>query len=222
VILAIDTTHEFGSIALLSDGGELLEEMLLHAENGFGQILFGHLSQVLDRHGCSLRDIDCFAAAAGPGSFTGVRVGLACVKGLAEANGKRVVAVSNLQALAAFGTEPLRAIVLDARRGEVYGAVYNAELNPVAQEVVMTFPHWLKTLPPGAIEFISTDFSPFRDALAGTPFETTPIVETPRALAGAIARIAETRFRCGLAADPAQVDANYVRRSDAELFWKDS
>jgi tRNA threonylcarbamoyladenosine biosynthesis protein TsaB len=221
VILAIDTTHEFGSIALLSDG-ELLEEMLLHAENGFGQILFGHLQQILDRHDCSLRDIDCFAAAAGPGSFTGVRVGLACVKGLAEANGKRVVAVSNLQALAAFGAAPLRATVLDARRGEVYGAVYDAELHPVGREVVMPFPRWLKTLPSGALEFISTDFSPFRDALAGTPFKHTPIVETPRALAGAIARIAETRYRCGRAADPAEVDANYVRRSDAELFWKDS
>ena len=221
MILAIDTTHEFGSIALLSDG-ELLEEVLLHAENGFGQVLFGHLAQVLDRHGCRLREIDCFAAAAGPGSFTGVRVGLACVKGLAEANGKRVVAVSNLQALAALGTAPLRATVLDARRGEVYGAVYDAELNPVAAETVMPFPGWLETLPSGALEFISTDFSPFRAALFGTAFETTPIVETPRALAAGIARIAEMKFRRGLAADPAEVDANYVRRSDAELFWKES
>jgi tRNA threonylcarbamoyladenosine biosynthesis protein TsaB len=221
VILAIDTTHEFGSIALLSDG-ELLEEMLLHAENGFGQILFGYLSQVLDRQRCSLRDIDCFAAAAGPGSFTGVRVGLACVKGLAEANGKQVVAVSNLQALSAFGTAHLRATVLDARRGEVYGAVYDAELEPVGVETVMPFPRWLKTLPSGALEFISTDFSPFRAAMAGTPFETTSVVETPRALAAGIARIAEMKFRRGFAADPAEVDANYVRRSDAELFWKES
>jgi len=132
------------------------------------------------------------------------------------------VAVSNLQALAAFGTAPLRATILDARRGEVYGAVYNAELNPVATETVMPFPRWLKTLPFGALEFISTDFSPFRAALAGTAFEATPIVETPRALAAGIARIAEMKFRRGLAADPAEVDANYVRRSDAELFWKES
>jgi len=141
------------------------------------------------------------------------------VKGLAEAAGKPVVPVSNLHALAAFGTAPLRATVLDARRGEIYGAVYDAELNPIAPEIVMKFPQWLDTLPAGPIEFISTDFSPFRAALAGTRFAGAPIVDAPRALAGAIARIAFRKFGQGLAVDPAEVDANYVRRSDAELFW---
>jgi len=220
VILAIDTTHEFGSIALFA-GGELLEETLLHAESGFGQILYGHLSRMLDRHGSSVLDVECFAAASGPGSFTGVRVGLACVKGLAEATGRPVVAVSNLQALAAFGSAPLRATVLDARRGEIYGAVYDAELNPVAPEIVMKFPRWLEALPAGPIEFISTDFAPFRAALAGSRFENCPVTEAPRALAGAVAKIAHAKFRQGLAVDPAQIDANYVRRSDAELFWKE-
>ena len=220
MILALDTTHEFGSIALLADG-ELLEETLLHAEQGFGQILYGHLSRLLDRHGCRVQDIDCFAAASGPGSFTGVRIGLACVKGLAEAVAKPVVAVSNLQALAAFGIAPLRATVVDARRGEIYGAVYDADLNPVSPEIVMKFPQWLESLPSGSLEFVSTDFSPFRAAVAGTRFADTPVIEAPRALAGAIARIANARFRAGLAVDPAQVDANYVRRSDAELLWKD-
>jgi tRNA threonylcarbamoyladenosine biosynthesis protein TsaB len=220
VILAIDTTHEFGSIALLANG-ELLEEMLLHAEGGFGQILYIHLQRMLDRHDRRVQDIDCFAAAAGPGSFTGVRVGLACVKGLAEAVSRPVVAVSNLQALAEFGSAPLRATLLDARRGEIYGAVYDADLNPVTPETVMKFPQWLETLPSGSLEFISTDFSPFRATLAGTRFAKAPIVEAPRALAGAIARIALAKFRQGLAVDPAEVDANYVRRSDAELLWKD-
>ena len=70
-----------------------------------------------------LEEIDCFAAASGPGSFTGVRVGLAAVKGLAEALGKPAVGISNLRALSLFGKAALRAVVLDARRGEVYGAV---------------------------------------------------------------------------------------------------
>jgi tRNA threonylcarbamoyladenosine biosynthesis protein TsaB len=221
VILAIDTTHEFGSIALLADG-ELLEETLLHAEAGFGQILYGHLSRLLKRHDCRVQDIDCFAAASGPGSFTGVRIGLACVKGLAEAVAKPVVAVSNLQALAAFGTAPLRATVVDARRGEIYGAVYDADLNPVAPEIVMKFPQWLESLPLGSLEFVSTDFTPFRAALVGPRFADAPVTEAPRALAGAVARIAFAQFREGLAVDPAQVDANYVRRSDAELLWKEN
>jgi len=220
VILAIDTTHEFGSIALLADG-ELLEETLLHAEDGFGQILYGHLSRMLEHHDCRVEDVECFAAASGPGSFTGVRIGLACVKGLADAGGRPVVAVSNLQALAAFGCGPLRATVLDARRGEIYGAVYDADLNLAAPETVMKFPHWLDTLPEGPVEFISTDFSPFMAALAGTRFEEATVVNAPRALAGAIARIAQVKFCNGQAVDPSDVDANYVRRSDAELFWKE-
>jgi tRNA threonylcarbamoyladenosine biosynthesis protein TsaB len=210
VILAIDTTREFGSIALLDDG-EILEEILLHAEDGFGHILYGHLATLLDRHACSVDDIDCFAAAGGPGSFTGVRVGLACVKGLAEATGKPMAAVSNLQAMAAFGSGPLRATVLDARRGEIYGAVYNAELHPVMPEMVMNLPDWLRTLPEGPIEFIvEQDFSP-----------VLPVVtKAPRAIAGAIARIAALQLLRGLAIDAAQADANYIRRSDAELLWK--
>jgi tRNA threonylcarbamoyladenosine biosynthesis protein TsaB len=220
VILAIDTTHEFGSIALLADG-ELLEEILLHAPDGFGHMLYGHLSRMLDRHGCRVQDMECFAAASGPGSFTGVRIGLACVKGLAAAVGRPVVAVSNLQALAVFGSGPLRATVQDARRGEIYGALYGAELNLVAPEIVMKFPQWLETLPEGPVEFISTGFSPFRAALAGTRFEGAPFVEAPQAIAGAIGRIALGELRQGRAVDPAEVDANYVRRSDAELFWKE-
>ena len=86
----------------------------------------------------------------------------------------------------------------------------------------MKFPQWLETLPTAPVEFVSTDFSPFRAALAGTRFEGAAVVEAPRALAGAIARIARVKFQQGLAVDPAEVDANYVRRSDAELFWKET
>ena len=221
LILAVDTTHEFGSLALL-EGTEVVEEVLLHAPEGFGQVLFGRLAELLDRRGRAIQEIDCFAAASGPGSFTGVRIGLACVKGLAEATGKLVAAVSNLEALATFGTGSLRAVVMDARRGEVYGAVYNQRGEAILPETVMPFTAWLRSLPEGEIEFVSTDFSPFAAALAGTRFERAGIATAPRALASAVGRIACLRLRAGRAADPAAIDANYVRRSDAELFWKES
>jgi tRNA threonylcarbamoyladenosine biosynthesis protein TsaB len=219
LILAVDTTHEFGSLALLR-GREVLEEMLLHSPEGFGQILFGRLAELLARHACKTADVDCFAAASGPGSFTGVRIGLACVKGLAEATGKPAVAVSNLAAMATFGSAALRAVVLDARRGEIYGAVCDARGSPVAPETVMPFAAWLQTLPDGEIEFVSTDFSPFA-VLAGTRFAGAAVTTAPRALAAAVGRIACARLRAGKAADPAGIDANYVRRCDAELFWKE-
>lgn len=219
-ILALDTTAEFGSIALVA-GDETVSEVLLHSTEGFGHLLFGRLAETLASAGWKLEQIDCFAAAAGPGSFTGVRIGLAAVKGLAEALGKPAVAVSNLEAIAWHGTAPLRATLLDARRGEIYGAVYGADLDLVSPEVVTELPQWLDTLPDGDLEFLSTEIAPFRAALAGTRFEKAAARDVPRALAGAIAHIAGARFRAGTAAAPAALDANYVRRSDAELFWRE-
>jgi tRNA threonylcarbamoyladenosine biosynthesis protein TsaB len=203
LILAVDTTHEFGSLALLH-GPEVLEEVLLHSPEGFGQILFGRLGELLARHGSKPAEVDCFA-----------------VKGLAEATGKPAVAVSNLAAMARFGSAALRAVVLDARRGEVYGAVYNAGGRAVAAETVMPFTAWLRTLPEGEIEFVATDFAPFAAALEGTRFTGAAVTTAPRALAAAVGRIGYERWRAGEGADPAGVDANYVRRSDAELFWKE-
>jgi tRNA threonylcarbamoyladenosine biosynthesis protein TsaB len=216
VILSIDTTSEFGSIAL-TERDRTIEEIPLHSPDGFGHILFQRIEQLLARHEVEVNLVDCFAAASGPGSFTGVRVGLTAVKGLAEATGKRVVAVSNLRALAFFGTAPLRATVLDARRGEVYGAVYNDRLEIVAPEIVMKFPAWVKTLPQCGFEFIAVDFSPFLASVDSN----IPVITAPRALAAGIGRIASKEYREGRATDPAAIDANYVRRSDAELFWKE-
>ncbi|HUI80079.1 MAG TPA: tRNA (adenosine(37)-N6)-threonylcarbamoyltransferase complex dimerization subunit type 1 TsaB [Bryobacteraceae bacterium] len=216
LLLAIDTTHECGSIAI-ARGHEILEELALQAPDGFAHVIYEHSSRLLQRHGLGPCDFDCFASASGPGSFTGVRVGLACVKGLAEACAKPAVAVSNLQALASFGSRPVRAVVLDARRGEVYGGVYDSAGVAVAQETVAKLSDWLETLPP-EVEFVCQDFRP---ELAGTRFEGAPIVTAPSALAAAIARIAYARLLRGEGSDPAALDANYVRRSDAELFGKD-
>lgn len=214
-ILAIDTTGPIGSLALVEDGA-VAAEIELQSPGGFAHILFPALERLLAAHSWRPGEIDGFAAASGPGAFTGVRVGLAAAKGLAEAVGKPVVAVSNLQAVAAFGTQPARAVFFDARRGEIYGAVYDAALELVAPEVVSGFPAWIASLPPGDLEFLTPHLAPFRDALAGRT-----VVETPRALAGAIGRIAAARLAAGAALDPAAVDANYVRRSDAERNWKD-
>ncbi len=212
-ILGIDTTSEFGSLALVA-GGETAAEVLLHSRDGFAHLLFAEIGKLLARAGCRLADVDGFAAAAGPGSFTGVRVGLAAAKGLAEALGRPAAAVSNLAAVASFGTAARRAAVLDARRGQVYGALYDGALQTVLPETVTRFPDWLGSLPHGDIEFVATDFSPFRAALAGSAFEHARVIEAPRALAAAIARLGAGRLQ-----DPAALDANYVRVSDAELFW---
>jgi tRNA threonylcarbamoyladenosine biosynthesis protein TsaB len=211
-ILAIDTTSNFGSLALHEDGATL-EEVPLHAPDGFSQILYGQIDALLRRHEWALDSVDVFAAAAGPGSFTGVRVGLTAVKGLADSLGRGAVAVSNLQALAEFGASDTRGVVMDARRGEIYGAVYDAGRRLLSPEIVTTFPAWVSALPVKLGDIISPDFSAFR---ASFGLDGVRIVEQ-RTMAAAIARIAEVTP----AQDPALLDANYVRRSDAELFWKD-
>lgn len=210
-ILAVDTTADFGSLAL-ADNGLVLEELPLHSTDGFSHVLWQHLDPLLRRHCWRLPDIDCFAAAAGPGSFTGVRVGLTAMKALADVEGKPMVGVSNLRAIASYGTTHLRAAILDARRGEVYAAVYSAAGNLHGQETVCTLQAFLANLPEGVSEIVTQSPDVFHAALPGRIL--TP---APRPLAGAIARIAETLAW----SDPLSVDANYVRRSDAELFWKE-
>ena len=216
--LAVDTTADSGSIALADS--RVREEVLIHAPQGFSHVLFAEIEALLGRQHVLLPDIELFAGASGPGSFTGVRVGLAAIKGLAEVFGRRVVAVSNLAALAEFGAGNRRATVIDARRGEVYAALYDSSGHQLVPEVVVPFARFLTLLPRGDFEWISQCFEPFLPALEGTPFETRPVITAPRALAGAIARIAIRKAAAGLAEDPAAIEANYVRRSDAELLFK--
>lgn len=213
-LLSIDTTSEFGSIAVLVDG-RVLEEAPLHSPDGFGHVLFDQIARLLDRTDTPIGAIDCIAAASGPGSFTGVRVGLTAAKGLAEALGKPVAPVSNLRALAWFGQAPLRATLLDARRGEVYAGLYDSGLNPAGPELVTDFAAWTAGLPAEA-EVVVIDTAPFAAMLPGRV-----LVQAPRALAGAIGLIGWRDWKDGKALDPVAVDANYVRRSDAELLWKD-
>jgi tRNA threonylcarbamoyladenosine biosynthesis protein TsaB len=197
IILAIDTTSELGSIAIV-DGERVIEEVVLQRSDGFDHVLFGEIENLLARNKLRLCDIEGFASASGPGTFTGVRVGLTAVKGLAEAMSRKVVAVSNLRAMAFFGSGELRAPWTDARRGDIYGAVYDASLEAVCEEVVMKHEAWLRSLPEGA-----------------------EIISERRSLAGAVGRIAARDFGAGRGMDPAAVDANYVRRADAEMMWKD-
>lgn len=197
MILAIDTSTDPGSIAL-ADGGQLVEEVVLTAPDGYGDVLFVEIERLLARHSVGLTDIACFAAGSGPGTFTGVRAALSAAKGFAEAAGRKVVGVSNLQATAWFGSGELRAPYRNAHRGEVYAGVFDARLRTVQEEVVTKLDAWSAALPAGAVLMVQ---------------------EQP--LARAIAAIAWERMQAALTEDPGALDANYVRRADAELMWVD-
>ncbi|WP_051669479.1 tRNA (adenosine(37)-N6)-threonylcarbamoyltransferase complex dimerization subunit type 1 TsaB [Bryobacter aggregatus] len=197
MILAIDTTHDDGSIALVHNGA-VLEEVALHAEDGFSSFLFTAVQQLLDRHQLSLEDIDAFAAAAGPGTFTGIRIGLTAAKGFGEAMAKPVFGISNLEAVASYG--PPDAIPFyDARRGDVYALLGG-------QEVVIPYAQL-----PRDQAYVTFDPAQYPE---------TPASSAPRALAATIAQLAERQYQQGARPDAASLDANYVRRSDAELNLK--
>jgi tRNA threonylcarbamoyladenosine biosynthesis protein TsaB len=216
-LLALDTTSELGSLALV-DGGELVEQVAMRSRDGYGHLIFGEIDALLARHGWRLGQIDGFCAASGPGSFTGIRVGMAAVRGLSEALSKPALAVSTLQAMAWHGTAGLRAVVIDARREEIYGGVYACELEPAQAETVTGLAEWLAALPPGEPEVLCRDAS-LAERLAGIlPAHRARVV--PAELAEAVARVAAARLSSG-GVQAASFEANYVRRSDAEMFWRE-
>ena len=194
-LLALDTTSSHGSIALL-EYGQVMATREMHEEDGYSAVIFGVIADLLAHVGWKLQDVDCYAGATGPGSFTGVRVCLTAVKGLAEANRKPAFGVSNLEALASLGNDAVRAPWIDARRGEVYCGLYDARGQALQPEAVTPQEDWAARAEPD-LELIAGD---------GVP------------LAAAIGRIAYRRWRAGERPDPALLEANYVRRSDAELF----
>jgi len=212
LILGVDATSEFGSVAVRR-GGQTLAELQIRNPDGLGPVIIQAIQEVLEKAEVRLEEIDCFASANGPGSFTGVRVGVAVVKGLAEALNKRVAGVSNLLALSSFGHALLRAVVLDARREQVFGAVYDANGKAVVEEEVSTFRE-LQLKVPFDAEWVGWENGPCEKA--GVRFTAAP-----RWLAVAVAECAWRRGPSGWS-DPVALDANYVRRSDAEMFWKDS
>ncbi len=218
-ILALDTSSNFASVAVRANG-DVLSEVRLESNEGFAHLIFPAIEQCKKEAKLDLVEIDCFAAASGPGSFTGIRVALSAIKGLAHAMGKHAMGISNLRALSSFGSLPdsLRAVMLDARRGEIYAGVYNHDLECVSPEVVMPFSNWMATLNRAQVyEFISSSGVD----LQGTPFAGAKCTTAERFLARAVALCAEKDGAQGKWLDPAAVDANYVRRSDAELFWRE-
>jgi len=200
--LAVDTVGEIGSIALAEDA-RILGQVRLASPGGFAQTLFGELEKLLAESGVRLADVELYAAGSGPGSFTGVRIGLAAVKGLAEVAGRPALGISNLAALAACGSGELRAPVIDARRGEVFAAVFDRAGGEVISPAVMRLDDFAALVGDRPVEWLTTGFDIGRAATVVSP-----------ELAGVMAKLAMERYRSGAVSDPAAMEAEYVRRPD--------
>jgi tRNA threonylcarbamoyladenosine biosynthesis protein TsaB len=137
IILAVDTTTPSGSVALLRDDG-LLGEFNLESASTHSARLLTSIDLLLRANGLDIQGVDAYAVAAGPGSFTGIRIGLSAAKSLAYASGKLVAPVSALEALASKVAAPpvrLACPVLDAKKGEIYAALFEVRSGRLEESI---------------------------------------------------------------------------------------
>ena len=221
-LLATDTSGKQGSLALAragdasADAVEVLDVVPLDG-GVFSSQLIPQIAALLGKHGLGKKDIGAFAVVSGPGSFTGLRIGLAAIKGLAEVLRKPIAAVSLLEVLAlTSGLQSNVKAVLDAGRGELYLGEYEiaGDSASMLSETLVArndFPAWSPGLP-----IVTADRS-VAEWLATIGLAASfcgPLDATH------VARAGWRKIRDGRTIQPDQLDANYVRRSDAEVFGK--
>lgn len=212
LLLGIDTCGATGSVALarLTDGAvELLDQIELEGRN-YSSTLVESVGELLSRAGQRLVELDALVVVSGPGSFTGVRVGLSAVKGLAHPAAIPVVALSRLAVLAHKAETSFAAI--DAHRHEVFLRLAEAGREP---RELLAGPAELESIDPPHQVAVCDEIA--ASLLAETWPGTTLTVVAPPTAAEALA-VAVPRILAGQFADLALLDGDYLRRSDAEIF----
>ncbi len=221
-ILAVDTASLTGSVALASGEG-LVAESLLNVRSTHSEKLLLQIDLLLRESGWTLKDIDLFAVVAGPGSFTGLRIGLATVKGLAQTLGKPVVTVSALAATAlALGTTdyPVCAF-LDARKKEVYTQMFSCgPRGPVALDAPRVIaPALLIRDFSEKVAFIGDGVPVYLDLIRNQlgDLAILPPLPSHQRRAGQVAWLAYQEWQADQSIRPADIVPLYIRPSDAEL-----
>ena len=217
LILAIDTSGKQGSVALCRGDASSFELLGLAALEGgtYSASLVPCIAELLQRADVTKSQIDGFVVVNGPGSFTGLRVGLSTVKAMCEVLQKPLATVSMLEALAITcgRDEEIVAAVLDAGRGEVYAGEY--EVGGGAAKCVEDSMVKLSDFATKAVKSrlrVFTTFPKVVDLLGAQSELVIPLS------ADTIARIGLRKLLAGEVADAATLDANYIRRADAELY----
>jgi tRNA threonylcarbamoyladenosine biosynthesis protein TsaB len=218
LLLAADTSGKNGSIALArGDAHEACDviEVVPLAGGTFSAQLVPQIAALLAKHGFTKNDIGAFAVASGPGSFTGLRVGLAAIKALAEILGKPIAAVSLLEAVAVAGRVPGRVMaILDAGRGEIYAGEYDVmgDSASFVRERILTKSEFLAEVKGKAV--VTPDA-----ALAEAVRSSGVVVTTVEPISAAeVACLGWRKIQSGAVVSPERLEANYIRRTDAEIL----
>ncbi len=227
-ILGIDTSTSCGGVGLVDDQG-VIADYLLNLPVTHSERLLAAIEVVLDQSSCNLTDLNGIAISLGPGSFTGLRIGVSMVKGLAFATGLPVVGVSTLDTLAAQVAPTSYAIcpILDARKAEVYTALYRYEggsrvkrLTPYRamrpEELVAQIREKTIFIGDGARAY--GDY--FRNALPSLVLFPTPPLCVPHG--SVVATLGLELLQRGEFLDLTVFTPIYVRPSEAEIKWQET
>jgi tRNA threonylcarbamoyladenosine biosynthesis protein TsaB len=223
LLLAVDTSGKNGSLALArtmpSQSQIDVLEVVPLAGGAFSAQLVPQIAALLEKYAYSKTDLGAFAVASGPGSFTGLRVGLAAIKALAEALQKPIVAVSLLEAVACSGTGRGRVLAaLDAGRGDVYVGDY--ELDPQVRmhsERLLSREEFLAEVKGRLLVTPDVGLAAIVRVSAAPRIRVEQIAYPN---SGVIARLGWEHLQRGETVRPEQLEANYIRHSDAEIFSK--
>src|SRR5439155_369984 len=216
LILAIDTSGKNGSLALVRFEGESERTLeVVSLEGGtFSAQLVPQISALLLKHNLTKNHIDAFAVVSGPGSFTGLRVGLAVFKALAEILQKPIASVSLLEVVSrAAGIGGQVIAVLDAGRCEVYAGTYE-----FGKQNSCNATEELLTIAELRARVAAPVFTPDQKLVDMLRAEDLNVTLIPQPRADAVARLAFEKIRKGDTASPETLDATYIRRSDAEIM----
>jgi tRNA threonylcarbamoyladenosine biosynthesis protein TsaB len=222
LVMGIDTSSMHGGVALLSEQG-LLSEYLLNVRATHTERLLPSIDRVLRDAGISLTQVEGLAVATGPGSFTGLRIGLSTVKGLAAAHGMPVVGVSTLEAIAWSLPFCAHAIcpILDARKGEVYCALFRHEGGRLirAMDEAALAPEVLIDRIREPTVFIGDGLAVYGDRLKTGLKELAlfPPISHRGGRASAVADLGRRRLLEGERDDISEMAPRYLRISEAEL-----
>jgi tRNA threonylcarbamoyladenosine biosynthesis protein TsaB len=213
IVLGVDTTTSDASVAVVRDG-DILEERLLSGEAHPSTTLLPEVERLLDGLGIAPRQLDGFAVTTGPGSFTGLRVGLSTVQGMALASSRPCLGIPALDVLAAriVGAAEVLVAVMDAYRGEVFGAIYDRQASLRSRRTVGSVENLLRDLS-GGPAFVGGAVGTHREQiLARLPEARFP--EASGCLAGTLARLAEPRLRAGEGVEPSALRPLYIREAE--------
>jgi tRNA threonylcarbamoyladenosine biosynthesis protein TsaB len=221
LLLAADTSGKHGSIALARGDERSCEALEVVPLTGgtFSAQLVPQIADLLSRHRFSKNDLDAFVVASGPGSFTGLRVGLAAIKGLAEVLRKPLTAVSLLEVVAGSApTEGAIVAALDAGRGEVYAGEYEVAGGSarLERESLLNEEEFV-ALARGKLAVVVT---PDKLALEWAQKHGLQALAVEHPRSDALARVGLMKLLAGETVSAPDLEANYIRRSDAEILAK--